>query len=102
MSGAAPTPEQAALFCTPPALLYQPQGCTECDGLGVRGRIALHEVLTTNDAMEAMIMERADTPSLREIAVANGMQSLLHDGLDKAAEGLACLQSIGSGGALCA
>lgn len=85
----APTPAQAALFCAPPPHLYEPQGCAECDGLGIRGRIAIHEVLTADDALQAMIMERADTPAVRA-----GMQSLREDGLDKAAQGLVCLDDV--------
>jgi type IV pilus assembly protein PilB len=92
--GYTPSAEQAAFFSAPPERLYEPQGCVECDGLGVRGRIAVHEVLTTNDQIEALIMNKVDTPSIRSGAIEGGMRSMFEDGLEKVAQGLVCLDDV--------
>jgi type II secretory ATPase GspE/PulE/Tfp pilus assembly ATPase PilB-like protein len=73
------------------ACLYEPVGCPSCHGTGFRGRTAIHEVLRMSDR----IRESLTTPgSLREVALAAGMQPMLQDGLQRVADGVTSLSEV--------
>jgi general secretion pathway protein E len=63
------------------------QRCTACGGSGYRGRIALLELLVVNDEIGRLILRRADARDIADAAAKAGMQTLLGDGLAKAAAG---------------
>jgi type IV pilus assembly protein PilB len=69
-------------------------GCAECGGSGMKGRIAIHEVLVIDDEMRDLISNRAPEHALRKAARAGGMQTLLEDGIAKAARGLTTLDEV--------
>jgi type II secretory ATPase GspE/PulE/Tfp pilus assembly ATPase PilB-like protein len=61
--------------------LYQPKGCKECNDVGYRGRIGLYELLLGDRTMKIQIIDRCLVDDLREVAVKNGMTTLLQDGI---------------------
>jgi len=63
-----------------PEVLYRGRGCRECQGSGYRGRTGIFELLVVNEAIRAMILERASTGEIRKQAVREGMRSLRDDG----------------------
>ena len=71
------------------ARLYEAVGCLQCDNVGSKGRIAVHEVMTSSNAIQRMILKQADTYTLREAALEAGMVPMIIDGLEKAGQGLA-------------
>lgn len=89
-----PSADRLALFREPPRRLYEPFGCPECTGLGFKGRIAIHEVMVVTEDLETQILGHADTPTLRRMAVKEGMRTILDDGLDKVAEGIVNLDDV--------
>ena len=68
--------------------LYRSQGCDACGGTGYWGRLAVHEVLVTTDPIKKIIQQRGTVAEIREKAVAEGMVTLLQDGIKKAMKGL--------------
>ncbi len=74
--------------------LYKGVGCPECDRTGVRGRVAVHEVMSVTDAIQNEIMANAQTSRLRELALTDNMTTLLIDGLQKAAVGLSTMEDV--------
>jgi len=68
--------------------LYRSQGCDACGGTGYWGRLAIHEVLVTSDAIRRVIQKRGTAAEVRDIAVSEGMTLLLQDGIKKAMKGL--------------
>ncbi len=72
----------------PPQLrLMKPVGCEACGGSGYRGRIGIHELLVNSHAMRSLIFHRAPVSEIRTLAIAEGMQTLLQDGLLKVVQG---------------
>ena len=69
-------------------------GCTACAKTGYRGRISLNEVMIVNDDIRRLIVERAPATDVKKAAMANGMQTLLQDGLSKVAMGLTALEEV--------
>ncbi|HXC52651.1 MAG TPA: type II secretion system ATPase GspE [Candidatus Limnocylindrales bacterium] len=63
-------------------------GCDACRNSGYRGRLALSEMLVTDDALRAGIMERTDAATLQSRAVAQGMKTMRDDGAAKVRAGL--------------
>lgn len=77
-----------------PLRLYEPVGCAQCDKMGTKGRVALHEVLVANSQLHRLTMDRAETEAIREAAIANGMIPMVVDGLQKAGQGLTTLEDV--------
>jgi type IV pilus assembly protein PilB len=73
---------------------YGPVGCAACARTGYRGRISLNEVMIVNDEIRKLIVDRASTTDVKRAAMADGMQTLIHDGLAKVAMGLTSLEEI--------
>lgn len=67
--------------------LVEGKGCPACRHTGYRGRIGLYEYLPINDELRGAIQRREDASGLKQIARRRGMQSLRHDGTDKALAG---------------
>jgi type IV pilus assembly protein PilB len=69
-------------------------GCQKCGNTGVKGRIAIHEVLEVTDEVRELIGNRASEQAIRKAAKRSGMQSMFEDGLAKAAEGLTTVEEL--------
>ncbi|MDB4942720.1 MAG: type secretion system protein [Labilithrix sp.] len=68
-------------------LVWRAVGCEACESSGYKGRLALHELLVTDDAMKTDIGKRASVDTIRRGAIALGMTTLLQDGIAKAIAG---------------
>jgi general secretion pathway protein E len=77
----------------PEASYYRAVGCATCRGTGYRGRTALTEGLAGQDIRDG-ILRRQDEATLEKAAVAAGMQTLLRDGLDRAARGVTSIEEV--------
>jgi type IV pilus assembly protein PilB len=69
-------------------------GCDQCGQSGLKGRIAIHEVLQVNDDMRDLISNRAPEHVIRQAARRSGMRTLLEDGVEKAARALTTLDEV--------
>ncbi len=65
----------------------KPVGCDACSQTGYRGRTGIYELLTLNDRLRQMIVERQPLDALRAAAHEAGMTSLAESGLALAASG---------------
>ncbi|HRY36610.1 MAG TPA: GspE/PulE family protein [Candidatus Magasanikbacteria bacterium] len=64
---------------------YKGQGCEFCSGLGYKGRIGIYEIFTMNKEIEEIILTgQTSEYAIQEIAVKNGMVTMVQDGLLKA------------------
>ncbi len=63
------------------------QGCDSCSGTGFRGRVALFELLVVDEAVRALIHQRAPASALRDCARRSGMRSLRAAGAALVASG---------------
>jgi type II secretory ATPase GspE/PulE/Tfp pilus assembly ATPase PilB-like protein len=67
----------------PDLRLCRSSGCAACGRTGYRGRMALHELLDATDDIKRLVLKGATIPELREQATADGMSTLLQDGIRK-------------------
>jgi type II secretory ATPase GspE/PulE/Tfp pilus assembly ATPase PilB-like protein len=56
-------------------------------GAGYKGRMGIHELLLGTDEMKRAIQKKATVEKLRQQAQADGMRTLLQDGIEKAVSG---------------
>jgi Tfp pilus assembly pilus retraction ATPase PilT/ActR/RegA family two-component response regulator len=70
------------------------RGCDQCGQTGLKGRIAIHEVLVVTDDVRDLISSRAAEHVIKKAARRAGMRTLLEDGIDKAAQGLTTLDEV--------
>jgi type II secretory ATPase GspE/PulE/Tfp pilus assembly ATPase PilB-like protein len=63
--------------------LYRPKGCQKCQNTGYRGRTALVEILAGTAKMKSLIQNKARIEEVREQAIADGMRTLMQDGIRK-------------------
>jgi len=76
--------------------LYRAVGCDKCGGTGYKGRIGLHELLVSDDAVKKLIQERARVAELFAQAVEGGMRTLKMDGMEKILMGLTDIKMVRS------
>ena len=73
---------------------YQGEGCNECNHTGYHGRMGIFELLVVDDDVRDLILERATTDEIQEVALRKGMISMRRDGWTKARMGLTTLAEI--------
>ncbi len=74
-------------------VFYHGRGCPECTD-GYSGRIGIFEVLTMTDAIEDLAVRKAPALKLKETAIAEGMITMLQDGLIKALKGITTVDEV--------
>jgi type II secretory ATPase GspE/PulE/Tfp pilus assembly ATPase PilB-like protein len=74
--------------------LWKAVGCETCGKSGYRGRIAVHELLVTNDSLKQAIQHKASVNDIRQLARDGGMTTLLQDGVAKVLAGHTDLKQV--------
>lgn len=62
-------------------------GCEYCGGSGFSGRVSINEVLAVDNDIREAILHRATATEIKQIAVRNGMTTMLDDGITKVQSG---------------
>lgn len=83
------TSEQAKKF-----KFYKGVGCDQCNNTGYKGRAAIYEMMKISNEIAKLTMERADSSRIRKQAMADGMTTLLDDGVRKIIEGLTTIDEV--------
>src|SRR5437899_1154810 len=69
-------------------VLHRGKGCASCSKTGYRGRLGIHELMIATDEMKRMIQAKARVAEMLEMARAEGMTTLVQDGVLKTLAGL--------------
>jgi type II secretory ATPase GspE/PulE/Tfp pilus assembly ATPase PilB-like protein len=67
--------------------LYRSKGCEKCNQTGYKGRMGIHELLVATDSIKDLIQKHATVEELRDVAISQGMTTLLQDGIIKSING---------------
>jgi len=67
-------------------------GCPACGGKGYKGRVGIHEMMVTNEALIEGINKEVETAELKKIAMFNGMATLHMDSMKKVRAGLTTME----------
>lgn len=68
--------------------------CLKCSGTGYYGRRAILEVLSVDDKIREMIIERAPLEEIKNYAISKGMKTLREDAMEKYKEGVTTMEEV--------
>jgi type II secretory ATPase GspE/PulE/Tfp pilus assembly ATPase PilB-like protein len=69
-------------------------GCASCEGTGLRGRAAVHELMTVTRELRRLIQTGGRADQLLHQALADGMRTLRQDGIDKVLAGVTSIGEV--------
>ncbi len=67
-------------------------GCPACDGKGYKGRVGIHELMTSSEQLIEGINKELETAELKKIAMFNGMATLHMDSMCKVRSGISSME----------
>ncbi len=73
---------------------YHGKGCNTCHGTGYTGRQGAYEILPVDADISKLIREKATSDTIRDMAIKNGMKTILDDELEKLKEGMTTVEEI--------
>ena len=71
-----------------------PGGCDRCSHTGYSGRSGIHELLTVNDEIRSLILQRGDSNMIKSQAMKQGFETLRMDGARKIFEGVTSVEEV--------
>jgi len=71
---------------------YRGRGCDHCKNTGYKGRCGIYELMTMNDEIRELALERASGHRVKEAAMRGGMMSLKQDATEKVLLGVTTLE----------
>ena len=74
--------------------LYRGRGCERCRNSGYAGRMAIIEAMTVTDEIRKLIIARANSHEITQVAIRQGMKTLRMVALNRAREGLSTLEQV--------
>lgn len=74
--------------------LFRPVGCDKCNSIGYIGRIGIYEFFPMSPEISKATIERKSSQELEDIAVSQGMITLMQDGFLKSVEGLTNISEV--------
>jgi type IV pilus assembly protein PilB len=77
-----------------PNQFFRGTGCLTCRKTGYLGRTAIHEIMTINDEIHAMILDSASARTIRAAAVQSGMRTMRIDGMRKVMKGVTTMEEV--------
>lgn len=72
----------------------QGQVCRTCRGTGYKGRVGVYEVMRVNEVLQVAINQGLPTERLKEIAVEQGMKTLLSYSLELVRQGYTTFEEV--------
>jgi type IV pilus assembly protein PilB len=74
--------------------LYRGRGCERCKNSGYSGRMAIIEAMTVTEEIRRLIITRANSHEITQMAIQQGMKTLRMVALDRAREGISTLEQV--------
>jgi type II secretory ATPase GspE/PulE/Tfp pilus assembly ATPase PilB-like protein len=83
---------EKAIGWSGPVFKANPQGCPACNGIGYKGRVGIHELMTNSGELTEAINKEVEVAELKRIAMRNGMKTLHQDSMLKVKMGLTTIE----------
>jgi type II secretion system protein E len=74
--------------------LYEPVGCDACRNSGFKGRTGIYEILTVDDHIRPLIIDRSAASEIKREAMRHGLHTLRDDGWRKVLDGVTTVEEI--------
>ena len=86
--------EKEVLELKPGQKLYEGAGCSECNGSGYKGRIAIHEIIVLTKALKKLMEKGGSEEEMRNLAVSEGTQLLATSAKELVIEGITTVKDM--------
>ena len=73
---------------------YHGKGCKNCRNTGYKGRSGIFEILTINNEIRDLILNKASDTMIKQAALKAGMKTLRDDGMEKVLEGKTTIDEV--------
>ncbi len=73
---------------------YKGKGCQTCNFTGMKGRVAIYEVMPVTTELRDMILRNATTNEIRDVACSQGMKTLRQNALQKVVDGVTTVEEV--------
>lgn len=74
--------------------VFHGKGCQKCSGTGYKGRIALYEAMTMNEAIRDFVLNGASAAEIKREAARQGMTTLRGSGLNFLKQGITTIEEV--------
>lgn len=74
--------------------IYHGNGCGVCHATGYTGRVGVFEILVISEEIKKLITQKADADTIAGKAIADGMITMMEDGLDKIQLGITTIEEV--------
>jgi len=76
------------------ATVYKPDGCSDCNNTGYKGRTGLFEVMEVSEDIKDLILARSNSKDIKKKARQQGMATLRQSGLVKIKAGITSVEEV--------
>jgi len=73
---------------------YKGKGCQTCNFTGMKGRVAIYEVMPATTELRDMILRNATTNEILGVAISQGMKTLRQNALQKVIDGVTTVEEV--------
>ncbi|HEX7215917.1 MAG TPA: type IV-A pilus assembly ATPase PilB [Methylomirabilota bacterium] len=73
---------------------YKGKGCQTCNFTGMKGRVAIYEVMPVTTELRDMILRNATTNEILGVAISQGMKTLRQNALQKVIDGVTTVEEV--------
>lgn len=74
--------------------IFKGQGCSNCNNTGIKGRVAIYELMTMSQKVKEMILAQGTSEELRILAKEEGMRTLRRSALSKLRKGVTTIEEV--------
>jgi len=73
---------------------YKGKGCQTCNFTGMKGRVAIYEVMPVTTELRDLILRNATTKEILDVATSQGMKTLRQNALQKVIDGVTTVEEV--------
>jgi len=74
--------------------LYRGKGCPLCKNTGYYGRTSIFEIILLDEEIRSLIISKASSSAIKEVALKKGMKTLRASGLEKVIKGITTIEEV--------
>ncbi len=74
--------------------IYEPCGCSLCNGTGYYGRIGVYEIIEMTPELRQIITDRGTTEQIKKVALEQGMHTLRMSAMDYVLDGITTIDEM--------
>lgn len=74
--------------------LYRGKGCSFCKNTGYYGRISIYELIVLDEEIKSLIVTKASSNVINNLAIKNGMKTLKDSGMEKVLQGITTIEEV--------